>query len=213
LSYILPAGSETEKLIGGDGSDAKMDAANEFLGNPSLREDQMQNAVKFLSHPKVRSSPVVHRRSFLEKKGLTKEEIDEAFRRVPDPPSTAATGEAYTTGPGNISWWQPFDINCFLLPRQSIVEILAYQAFCNSYAAEIIHDHAAPRSGRDSSTSSCSYQRSFRGSNPAAAKVSLVSCTSCSRGACFFRGWYCSSFQGTSGPFPHIADFDDCAKC
>ncbi|KAJ8479539.1 hypothetical protein OPV22_023266 [Ensete ventricosum] len=92
-------GSETEKLIGGDGSDAKMDAANEFLGNPSLREDQVQNAVKFLSHPKVRSSSVVHRRSFLEKKGLTKEEIDEAFRRVPDPPSTAATGEAYTRGP------------------------------------------------------------------------------------------------------------------
>ncbi|CAL9771083.1 unnamed protein product [Musa acuminata subsp. burmannicoides] len=92
-------GSETEKLIGGDGSDAKMDATNEFSGKPLLREDQVQNAVKFLSHPKVKSSPVVHRRSFLEKKGLTKEEIDEAFRRVPDPPSNAATGEAYTTGP------------------------------------------------------------------------------------------------------------------
>lgn len=83
MACILLAGSETEKLIGGDGSDAKMDAANEFLGKPLLREDQVQNAVKFLSHPKVRSSPVVHRRSFLEKKGLTKEEIDEAFRRVP----------------------------------------------------------------------------------------------------------------------------------
>ncbi|URE43269.1 Peroxisomal membrane anchor protein (Pex14p) conserved region [Musa troglodytarum] len=95
-------GSETEKLTGGDGSDAKMDAANEFLGKPLLREDQVQNAVKFLSHPKVRSSPVVHRRSFLEKKGLTKEEIDEAFHRVPDPPSNAATGEAYTTGPAGV---------------------------------------------------------------------------------------------------------------
>ncbi|KAM1856128.1 hypothetical protein ACFX14_006400 [Malus domestica] len=30
-------------------------------------------------------SLVVYRRSFFEKKGLTKEEIDEAFRRVPDP--------------------------------------------------------------------------------------------------------------------------------
>ncbi|CAD6273397.1 unnamed protein product [Miscanthus lutarioriparius] len=57
-----------------------------------VREDYVQNAVKFLSHPKVRGSPVVYRRSFLEKKGLTTEEIDEAFRRVPDPqPSTAAT--------------------------------------------------------------------------------------------------------------------------
>lgn len=43
----------------------------------------MQNAVKFLSHPKVKGSPVMYRRSFLERKGLTKEEIDEAFRRVP----------------------------------------------------------------------------------------------------------------------------------
>ncbi|URE45994.1 Peroxisomal membrane anchor protein (Pex14p) conserved region [Musa troglodytarum] len=130
-------GSETEKLTGGDGSDAKMDAANEFLGKPLLREDQVQNAVKFLSHPKVRSSPVVHRRSFLEKKGLTKEEIDEAFHRVPDPPSNAATGEAYTTGPGNIS----------------------------CYAAEIIYHHAAPRSGTNSSTSSCSCQLSFQPSS------------------------------------------------
>lgn len=48
-----------------------------------MREDYIQNAVKFLSHPKVKGSPVFHRRSFLEKKGLTKEEIDEAFRQVP----------------------------------------------------------------------------------------------------------------------------------
>lgn len=50
----------------------------------------MQNAVKFLSHPKVRGSPVIYRRSFLEKKGLTKEEIDEAFRRVPVSQSSIA---------------------------------------------------------------------------------------------------------------------------
>ncbi|KAK7354058.1 hypothetical protein VNO80_19514 [Phaseolus coccineus] len=55
-----------------------------FVNSEPMREEQIQNAVKFLSHPKVRGSPVIHRRSFLEKKGLTKEEIDEAFRRVPD---------------------------------------------------------------------------------------------------------------------------------
>jgi len=54
-----------------------------FVNSEPMREEQIQNAVKFLSHPKVRGSPVIHRRSFLEKKGLTKEEIDEAFRRVP----------------------------------------------------------------------------------------------------------------------------------
>ncbi len=48
-----------------------------------MREDYIQNAVNFLGHPKVKGSPVFYRRSFLEKKGLTKEEIDEAFRRVP----------------------------------------------------------------------------------------------------------------------------------
>ncbi|KAF0898940.1 hypothetical protein E2562_012644 [Oryza meyeriana var. granulata] len=50
-----------------------------------MREDYIQNAVNFLGHPKVKGSPVFYRRSFLEKKGLTKEEIDEAFHRVPDP--------------------------------------------------------------------------------------------------------------------------------
>jgi len=44
-----------------------------------MREDYVENAVKFLSHPKVRGSPIVYRRSFLEKKGPTFQEIDEAF--------------------------------------------------------------------------------------------------------------------------------------
>ena len=55
-----------------------------FVNSQLMREEQIQNAVKFLSHPKVRGSPVMYRRSFLEKKGLTKEEIDEAFQRVPE---------------------------------------------------------------------------------------------------------------------------------
>lgn len=70
-------------------------AANATPAAVAVREDYVQNAVKFLSHPKVRGSPVLYRRSFLEKKGLTKDEIDEAFRRVPDPqPSATATAAA-----------------------------------------------------------------------------------------------------------------------
>ncbi|KAJ7532662.1 hypothetical protein O6H91_13G014100 [Diphasiastrum complanatum] len=61
-----------------------------LTGPQPLREEQVQNAVKFLSHPKVKGSPIIYRRSFLEKKGMTKDEIDEAFRRVPDPPSSEA---------------------------------------------------------------------------------------------------------------------------
>ncbi|KAJ4829084.1 hypothetical protein Tsubulata_030984 [Turnera subulata] len=72
--------------------DAKVSPPSVFVNSEPMREDQVQNAVKFLSHPRVRGSPVMYRRSFLEKKGLTKEEIDEAFRRVPDPtPSAQAT--------------------------------------------------------------------------------------------------------------------------
>ncbi|KZV31779.1 hypothetical protein F511_00583 [Dorcoceras hygrometricum] len=64
-----------------------------FVNSEPIREDQVENAVKFLSHPKVMGSPVMYRRSFLERKGLTKEEIDEAFRRVPDPTPGAATSQ------------------------------------------------------------------------------------------------------------------------
>ncbi|KAL6959793.1 hypothetical protein U1Q18_039947 [Sarracenia purpurea var. burkii] len=73
----------------GSQHDPKTEASGEipptsvFVNSEPMREEQVQNAVKFLSHPKVRGSPVIYRRSFLEKKGLTKEEIDEAFRRVP----------------------------------------------------------------------------------------------------------------------------------
>ncbi|KAJ6838596.1 peroxisomal membrane protein PEX14 [Iris pallida] len=83
--------------------DVKAEAVNDTSDRPfsvpsqPLREDQVQNAVNFLSHPRVKGSPVIYRRSFLEKKGLTREEIDEAFRRVPDPPSNATTVEAATT--------------------------------------------------------------------------------------------------------------------
>lgn len=72
-----------------EGQDAKGEGTKEtseksiFVNSEPMREEQVQNAVKFLSHPKVRGSPVIYRRSFLEKKGLTKEEIDEAFHRVP----------------------------------------------------------------------------------------------------------------------------------
>ncbi|KAM3380920.1 hypothetical protein P3S68_006493 [Capsicum galapagoense] len=71
-----------------------------FVNSEPVREDQVQNAVKFLSHPRVRGSPVMYRRSFLEKKGLTKEEIDEAFRRVPDPTPTVSTAQPVAANEG-----------------------------------------------------------------------------------------------------------------
>ncbi|GLI59827.1 hypothetical protein VaNZ11_001813 [Volvox africanus] len=62
-------------------------SASEPVAAPAIREDQIQNAVGFLSHPQVRSSTnTASKRSFLERKGLTAAEIDEAFRRVPEAP-------------------------------------------------------------------------------------------------------------------------------
>ncbi|KAL9266819.1 Peroxisomal membrane protein PEX14-like protein [Drosera capensis] len=72
-----------------------------FVNTQPIREDQVQNAVQFLSHPKVRGSPVIHRRNFLERKGLTKEEIDEAFRRVPDPSPDYTSTQATSSNQAN----------------------------------------------------------------------------------------------------------------
>eukprot|EP01117_Protostelium_nocturnum_P017339 TRINITY_DN704_c0_g1_i1.p1 TRINITY_DN704_c0_g1~~TRINITY_DN704_c0_g1_i1.p1 ORF type:complete len:446 (+),score=218.80 TRINITY_DN704_c0_g1_i1:132-1469(+) len=47
-----------------------------------LREDLVASSVNFLNHPKVKPSPLTQKTSFLQKKGLTQEEINEAFRRV-----------------------------------------------------------------------------------------------------------------------------------
>ncbi|RAL38088.1 hypothetical protein DM860_000782 [Cuscuta australis] len=74
-----------------------------FVNSEPIREDQVQNAVKFLAHPKVKGSPVMYRRSFLERKGLTKEEIDEAFRRVPDPaPAVSSSETAFANQDGQL---------------------------------------------------------------------------------------------------------------
>ncbi|KAH1098308.1 hypothetical protein J1N35_015229 [Gossypium stocksii] len=53
-----------------------------------MREELVDMAVKFLLHPTVGRSPVSQRRLFLEKRGLSSEEIDEAFRRVSDTSSS-----------------------------------------------------------------------------------------------------------------------------
>ncbi|CAA2956085.1 peroxisomal membrane PEX14-like isoform X1 [Olea europaea subsp. europaea] len=103
-----------------DGQNAKVEPKREsspssaFVNSEPIREGQVQNAVKFLSHPNVRGSPVTYRRSFLERKGLTKEEIDEAFRRVRDPTpavtttqQVATSHDAHVKAPSNIQQQAP----------------------------------------------------------------------------------------------------------
>ncbi|WVZ10712.1 hypothetical protein V8G54_015242 [Vigna mungo] len=109
-------GSETAQLANMDQQNTReaeppkpSSTPSVFVNSQPMREEQVQNAVKFLSHPKVRGSPVMYRRSFLEKKGLTKEEIDEAFRRVPDSAPTVQTGGV---NQGEVSNIEVFLCNC-----------------------------------------------------------------------------------------------------
>ncbi|KAH3822245.1 peroxisomal membrane protein PEX14-like [Dreissena polymorpha] len=52
-------------------------------GEPvSFREDLVATAVKFLQNPKVQQSSLDQRKAFLQKKGLTNEEVEEAVQRA-----------------------------------------------------------------------------------------------------------------------------------
>jgi len=62
-----------------------------------MREDLVQSAVSFLKHPKVVTSLDGQRRSFLENKGLTVDEIDEAFRRLQSPSSHSLSSNTCTS--------------------------------------------------------------------------------------------------------------------
>ena len=66
--------------LGGSGAAAAGVPKTETPGPP--REEMVANAVAFLRHPQVATSPEHSKRAFLEKKGLNEPEIAEAFRRV-----------------------------------------------------------------------------------------------------------------------------------
>ncbi|KAL4443228.1 hypothetical protein ABPG75_010965 [Micractinium tetrahymenae] len=92
---------------------------------PALREDQLHNAVAFLSHPKVCSSSVASKREFLQRKGLTEAEIDEAFRRVPQQsaappavPAAAAPAAAPAAVSSTLQHLQPQQQLSYLQPQQ-----------------------------------------------------------------------------------------------
>jgi len=59
-----------------------------------IREELVSSALTFLSDPKVQSSPLAKRLSFLESKGLTQEEITEVLNRLNNPSSTTSSQQA-----------------------------------------------------------------------------------------------------------------------
>ncbi|KAL1921816.1 uncharacterized protein VTP21DRAFT_10458 [Calcarisporiella thermophila] len=69
----------------------------------SLREDLVQQAVKFLQDPKVQTSPLAKKVSFLESKGMTSDEIEEAVSRASgksSSPTTTTTTVTQANSPG-----------------------------------------------------------------------------------------------------------------
>lgn len=69
-----------------------------------VREDILASAVKFLQDPKVQTSPLGKKVAFLESKGLTSQEIEEALARAGGASTATATATGTTaaavSGPG-----------------------------------------------------------------------------------------------------------------
>ncbi|KND03142.1 uncharacterized protein SPPG_02205 [Spizellomyces punctatus DAOM BR117] len=65
---------------------------------PGVREDIVQSAVRFLKDPKVQESPLAKRIAFLETKGLSADEIEEAMSRTSGSSSSGATSAAVANG-------------------------------------------------------------------------------------------------------------------
>ncbi|CAO3693860.1 unnamed protein product [Umbelopsis ramanniana] len=64
------------------------------------REVMLKSAVSFLSDPKVQSAPLAKKVAFLESKGLTAEEIEEAMSRANGKTTEAAT----VVAPGAVAY-------------------------------------------------------------------------------------------------------------
>ncbi|WVQ72715.1 hypothetical protein IAR50_002275 [Cryptococcus sp. DSM 104548] len=67
----------------------------------SDRQELLQNAVLFLNDPKVQSSSLISRIQFLESKGLTEPEIQQALNQAAGEPSVQAAGLGIGSGAGN----------------------------------------------------------------------------------------------------------------
>jgi peroxin-14 len=66
-----------------------------------MREELITSAISFLSDPKVQSAPLAKKVSFLESKGMTSEEIEEAMARVNGKSSGTTTTTTATNIPQN----------------------------------------------------------------------------------------------------------------
>jgi len=71
-------------------NDTNIGAAPQSAAKSSIREDIVNSCVNFLNHPKVKNYPLAQKTEYLKKKGLTPEEIQEAFQRANGGTSTTS---------------------------------------------------------------------------------------------------------------------------
>ncbi|KAJ2448796.1 peroxisomal membrane protein pex14 [Coemansia sp. RSA 2336] len=85
----------------------------ETSAQPALREDIIESAVRFLQDPKVQTSTLAKKISFLETKGLTNAEIEDALARAkgatqqPAPGNTTAAANSTGAGYGYAQQMRP----------------------------------------------------------------------------------------------------------
>lgn len=73
----------------------------------SVREDQVEAAMRFLGNEKVANRPIEEKREFMLKKGLTEDEIDEAVRRYESGGATSTPSAGITSPAGGGSTAPP----------------------------------------------------------------------------------------------------------
>ncbi|KAI9307353.1 peroxisomal membrane anchor protein conserved region-domain-containing protein [Cunninghamella echinulata] len=71
--------------------------SNDNTTQPPLREDKLKLAVSFLSSPKVQTADKVKKTAFLKQKGLTDQEIEEAYKRTEGGQTTSPTNNPSIT--------------------------------------------------------------------------------------------------------------------
>jgi len=84
-----------------------LDMASSSSSPSGLDEDKVEKAVSFLLHPSVRGSAEESKRAFLLKKGLSQDEIEEAFLRTASAASgTGANADANAGSGTNVDTYQ-----------------------------------------------------------------------------------------------------------
>ncbi|EGC32847.1 hypothetical protein DICPUDRAFT_81354 [Dictyostelium purpureum] len=64
------------------GQVASPSSASTVANSANIREDMVKKAYSFLSNPSVKNTPLARKVAYLEKKGLTSDEIKEALKRI-----------------------------------------------------------------------------------------------------------------------------------